>query len=94
MKFCPVCDNILFIKRKGKSKDKKNKKKYLVCNSCGYEAPFEEDKDKALYTLSQKIDHDGKDKTAILMTKAGGPKLTEEEREAYEWLFEDDGSSD
>lgn len=87
LKFCPKCDNFLMVKRKGKSKDKKKNPKYLTCGSCGHEEPFEEEKDKDLYTLSEQIDHSN-DKTAILLTTVGKGKLTEEERDANEWLFE------
>ncbi|MBD3186346.1 hypothetical protein GF325_05915 [Candidatus Bathyarchaeota archaeon] len=90
MLYCPKCDNILIIKRKGKAKDKKARKKVLFCPSCGYEAPFEE-KDKKAFVLAEKLEKTGKEKTAILLNGAVNDKLTEEEREAYEWLFEGGG---
>ncbi|MHA1849566.1 MAG: hypothetical protein ACTSYS_00790 [Promethearchaeota archaeon] len=88
MKFCPECDNIMLVKRKGKSKNKNEQKKILYCPSCGYEAPFEEEKDKSAFVLTQKIEKTGKERTTVLFKKAEGGKLTDEEREAYEWMFE------
>jgi len=92
MKFCEKCDNFMIVKAKGKSKDKKNRKLFLVCPSCGYEEPFHREKDKDLYVISQKIHHGSQDKTAILLTDTDNHKISEEEREANEWLFEDSGS--
>ncbi|MHA1681276.1 MAG: hypothetical protein ACTSUE_09720 [Promethearchaeota archaeon] len=88
MKFCPECDNVLLIKRKGKAKNKKDRKKIVFCSSCGYEAPFDEEKDKREFVLAEKLEKTGKEKTTILLKTADSDKFTEEEREAYEWLFE------
>ena len=92
MKFCPVCDNILLVKRK-KTKGKKNtekQEKVLYCPSCGYEEKIKSKKDLEDYTLRQKIDRSAKDKTVILMTSVDSNKITEEEREANEDFFNPD----
>jgi DNA-directed RNA polymerase subunit M/transcription elongation factor TFIIS len=73
---------------KAKKTDDVEDEKFLYCPSCGYEAPFEENAHKDLYTLSTKLDHSSKDKTVVLSENADTLKVTEEEREANEDLFQ------
>ncbi|MBN2152493.1 MAG: hypothetical protein JW839_13660 [Candidatus Lokiarchaeota archaeon] len=72
MQFCPICDNALFIKRKGKAK-------VLQCPSCGNKIPFNEEH-KRFYTISTVIEHGPKDMTHIA-EETTGPAVTEDDRE-------------
>ncbi|MBD3185309.1 DNA-directed RNA polymerase subunit M [Candidatus Bathyarchaeota archaeon] len=89
MKFCPKCDNVLLIRRK---KDSKGKVKVLRCDSCGYEEPFgSSDEDKSSYTIKEKIQKTGKEKTMIVLgTMHKGSTVSEEMREAQEEYFNPD----
>ena len=96
LEFCPACDNVLLVKKKkvkvSSSKKKKSDEetqKYLYCPSCGYEVEFNDDVHAQKYTLSVKLDHSQKDKTRILEEPREDIKITDEEREANEDLFQD-----
>ncbi|MHA1791783.1 MAG: hypothetical protein ACTSVI_04000 [Promethearchaeota archaeon] len=91
MKFCPKCDNILLVKKiTTKKKGKEKQEKYLYCSSCGYSEAFDKDKDSESYTIKEKIERSGKDKTVILLTSVDNGKITEDEREALEDFFKPD----
>lgn len=77
MQFCPECENVMLVKRKGKTK-------VLQCPSCGHEMPFSEEH-KKLYTMAKVIEHGAKDLTHVAQEKTG-PVVTEDDRE----LFDDD----
>nr|MDO8115084.1 hypothetical protein [Candidatus Sigynarchaeota archaeon] len=96
MEFCPKCENVLLVKKKKTKVTSKKKKseeeqmqKFLYCPSCGYEAPFEEETHKERYTLSVRLGHTEKDKTLVLDEPKKDIKITDEEREANEDLFQD-----
>ncbi|WP_297535323.1 transcription factor S [Thermococcus sp.] len=48
MKFCPKCGNLMLPDRK---------RKVWVCRVCGYEEPFDEEKDRAKTRITQKVEH-------------------------------------
>jgi len=48
MKFCPKCGNLMLPDRK---------RKVWVCRSCGYEEPFDEQKDREKTVIKQKVEH-------------------------------------
>ena len=48
MKFCPKCGNLMLPDRK---------RKVWVCRSCGYEEPFDEEKDREKTRITQKVEH-------------------------------------
>ena len=86
MEFCEKCDNFLKVK-----KEKNGKgviKKTIYCSSCGHQKPFMKEKDAENFTISQKMNRTEKDKTAVLTTTVSGIVVTEDDREAIEWLFE------
>ena len=97
MEFCPTCDNVLLVRKKKikvtsskkKKSDEEVSQKFLYCPSCGYEVEFKDDVHKDRYTLSVKLDHSHKDKTRILEAPREDIKITDEEREANEDLFQD-----
>ncbi|MHA1998747.1 MAG: hypothetical protein ACTSU9_11545 [Promethearchaeota archaeon] len=91
-KFCPKCDNVLLVKKKkDKSKNGGEKKKMLFCSSCGYEMPFDSEKDKAAYTLKERLAKSSRDKTLIVLGAVDdGTSITEEIREANEEYFNPD----
>lgn len=83
LRFCPKCDNILYAKKKNGTCEK-----VMKCMSCGYEEIYGEE-DKKDFTITSKIKKTGKEKTAIIMTRNDGkPIITEDYREANEWMFE------
>ncbi|MHA1372626.1 MAG: hypothetical protein ACTSWN_15435 [Promethearchaeota archaeon] len=87
MKFCPVCDNFMLIKKVTNGKKSKETKRIFYCPSCNYEEPFDE-KDRDIYKIKEKIQHDGKDKTVVTVAAVvNGATVTEEDREANEDLF-------
>jgi DNA-directed RNA polymerase subunit M/transcription elongation factor TFIIS len=97
LEYCPTCDNVLLVRKKktkvASSKKKKSEEevaqKFLYCPSCGYEVEFKDEVHKDRYTLSVKLDHSHKDKTRILQAPKEDLKVTDEEREANEDLFQD-----
>ncbi|HME55941.1 MAG TPA: hypothetical protein VKM55_27305 [Candidatus Lokiarchaeia archaeon] len=97
MEFCPTCDNVLLVRKKKtkvssskkKKSDDESVQKFLFCPSCGYEVEFNDEVHKDRYTLSVKLDHSQKDKTRILEAPREDIKITDEEREANEDLFQD-----
>jgi DNA-directed RNA polymerase subunit M/transcription elongation factor TFIIS len=72
VQFCPKCDNVLLVKRKGKGK-------VLQCPSCGHEMPFKEEH-KKLYTMAKVIEHGAKDLTHVTEEKTT-PTVTDDDRD-------------
>jgi len=70
----------------------KKKGKVLQCTSCGYEAPFDLEKHKELYTIVQTIEHGSKDKTHIIPKAKSGPSVTEDDRELMDDDVEDEST--
>ncbi len=89
MEFCPQCDNMLSVVRKGKNKEKKDRKKYWKCSSCGYERAYDDITDKGKAIIKETINRTNKDKTAIVLTSTtNGRNVGEDFRESEEWRFE------
>lgn len=88
MEFCEKCDNFVTVRKK--RKNGKIVSKTIYCPSCGHEKPFVAEKSNGNFIIPQKIDHDGKDKTAILSRKISAITVSEEDREALECFFEGD----
>jgi DNA-directed RNA polymerase subunit M/transcription elongation factor TFIIS len=87
MMFCPKCDNLLRVK-----KDKKNGgKKTISCTSCDFSDDFKDDRDRSSFIISEKMYRSSKDKTIVMTKTVKDDGITEDEREANEWLFDGSG---
>ncbi|MBD3188866.1 hypothetical protein GF325_18705 [Candidatus Bathyarchaeota archaeon] len=58
MEFCPECDALLYPKKK------EDGTKVLYCKACGHEKSLDDDKEKEVFVLKEKIDHE-LDKTLV-----------------------------
>ncbi|MHA1791599.1 MAG: hypothetical protein ACTSVI_03075 [Promethearchaeota archaeon] len=91
MKYCPRCDNLMFV-RKIKNKNSKTKfSRKLVCNACGYMEDLENGniaEMKKLYTIKKKLNHGIQDRTPVIRRFSFQRAVTVEDREANEWMFQ------
>ena len=85
MEFCEECGSLMFPKY-----EKKNRKYALICKKCGNKVQPNA-RDLENYVLSYEINPLKREKIWVVKGKnSRNRKITQEDREAFEDIFEDD----